>query len=70
MAYPELKNKYARYQTAVEILTDLVEYDNEAPQLNPIIIYLKEKKNVISKAILDEENIKNIEVDSVQFVIP
>lgn len=70
MTYPDLKNKYARYQTAVEILTDLVEYDNEAPQLNPIVIYLKEKKNVISKAILDEESIKSIHVNSAQIVIP
>ena len=65
-----LKNKYARYQTAVEILTDLVEFDNEAAQLNPIIIYLKEQKKVISKAVLDEENIKNIHVDSPETVIP
>lgn len=65
-----LKNKYARYQTAVEILSDLVEFDNEASQLNPIIIYLKEQKKVISKAVLDEENIKKIQVDSPEVIIP
>lgn len=66
----ELKNKYARYQTAVEILTDLVEYDNEAQHLQPIIIYLKEQKNVISKTIIDEENIKKIQVDSPEIIYP
>ncbi len=70
MANSELKNKYARYQTAVEILTDLVEYDNEAPQLQPIIIYLKEKKGIISKTILDEEKVKSIQVDSAETIYP
>lgn len=70
MPNSELKNKYARYQNAVEILTDLVEYDNEAKHLNPIIIYLKEQKSIVSKTILDEESIKNIQVDAAEEVTP
>ena len=68
MANTELKNKNDRYQTAVEALNELIENDNEAPQLQPIVIYLKQQKSVISKSIIDEENVKEIHVDSPETV--
>lgn len=64
----EIQEKYNRYQMAVEVLNELSEKDNEAPQLNPVIVYLKQKRRVIAETLIDATNILLMQVDSPEFI--
>lgn len=64
----EIQEKYNRYQMAVEVLSELSEKDNEAPQLNPTIVYLKQQRKVIAETLLDATNILMMQVDSPEFI--
>jgi len=64
----EIQEKYNRYQMAVEVLNELSEKDNEAPQLNPTIVYLKQQRKVIAETLIDATNILLMQVDSPEFI--
>ena len=64
----EIQEKYNRYQRAVEVLNELSEKDNEAPQLNPTIVYLKQQRKVIAQTLIDATNILLMQVDSPEFI--
>lgn len=53
---------------AVEVLNELSEKDNEAPQLNPVIVYLKQQRRVIAETLIDATNILLMQVDSPEFI--
>ena len=64
----EIQEKYNRYQMAVEVLNELSEKDNEAPQLNPIIVYLKQQRKVIAETLIHATNILLMQVDSPEII--